>query len=63
MGEKRWKWVKLGENPKCHIPNVEEASKLVVNNNDAQSITKFGFPVWPDAQIVALCTGYCPPRP
>ena len=25
--EKGWKRVKLGENPKCHIPNVEESSK------------------------------------
>ena len=25
------------------------------NNNDAQSATKYGFLLWPDNQIVALC--------
>ena len=28
---------------------------LPSNNNDAPKITKYGFLVWPDAPIVALC--------
>ena len=49
--EKRWKWVKI---QKCHIPNVEKASKPTPrSNNDAPSISKHGSPVLPDAQIVA----------
>ena len=44
-------WVKI---QKCRIPNVEEASNLLSNNNDAPSITKYGPLVWPNAQIVAL---------
>ena len=29
--EKGWKWVKPSENPKkCHIPHVEEASKIML---------------------------------
>ena len=37
---------------KCRMLNVEEVSKPAVNHNDAQSITKYGFLVRLDAQIV-----------
>ena len=53
MYKKGWKWVKLGENA-IH-PAWKKHSNLLVNNNDAQSITKYGFLVRPHAQIVALC--------
>ena len=50
--KKGWKWVKLGENA---IPPIwKKHQNLVSNNNDAQSITKYGFLVQPHAQIVAL---------
>ena len=53
--EKGWKWVKVGEIQKCHMPHVEEASKTYARgNNDAPSITKYGSPVRLYAQIVAL---------
>ena len=46
------KLVKLGEN---HIPNVKEASKYPLsNNNNAHSITKYGVLGRLDIQIVAL---------
>ena len=38
-----------------HIPNVKEASKYPLsNNNNAHSITKYGVLGWLDVQIVAL---------
>ena len=46
------KWVKI---QKCHIPNVEEASKPTLGATMMPpSITKYGSPVRLDAQIVAL---------
>ena len=52
MCEKRWKWAKLGEN--AISPVWKKHQNLLSNNNDAQSITKYGFLVRPRAQIVAL---------
>ena len=52
MCEKGWKWVKLGEN--AISPMWKKHQTLPSNNTDAQSITKSGFLVRPDAQIVAL---------
>ena len=52
MCEKGWKWVKLGEN--AMYPMWKKHQNLLSNNNDAQSITKYGFLVEPHAQIVAL---------
>ena len=38
-----------------NILNAKEATKyLSLNNNDAPSITKYGFLVQPDTQVVAL---------
>ena len=51
MCEKGWKWVKLGENAISQLWKKHQS--LPSNNNDAQSITKYGFLVRPDAQIVA----------
>ena len=49
---------------KCHITNVEEASKTYPRgNNDALSISKYGSLVLHDAQMVALrahCAEYAP---
>ena len=47
-----WKWVKLGEN--AISPMWKNHQNLLSNNNDAQGITKYGFLVWPHAQIGAL---------
>ena len=45
----------LGENQIYHIPNVKEASKYPLsNNNNAQGITKYGVLGQLDVQIVAL---------
>ena len=52
MCEKGWKWVKRGEN--AISPMWKKHQNLPSNNNDAQSITKYGSLVWLDAQIVAL---------
>ena len=53
--EKGWKWVKVGENPKMPYPPCVRSIKTYARgNNDAPSITKYGSPVWLDAQIVAL---------
>ena len=47
--------VRKGQVELSHIPNVEEATKyLLSNNNDAPSITKYGVFVRLKAQIVAL---------
>ena len=47
-----------------HIPNVKEASKHPLsNNNNAHSITKHGVLRWLDVQVVALrahCTECTP---
>ena len=53
MCEERWKWVKLCEN--ATSPVWKKHQNLPSNNNDAQGITKYGFLVRLDAQIVALC--------
>ena len=53
MFEKGWKWVKLGEN--AISPMWKRHQNLPSNNNDAQSITKYGFLVRPHAQLVVLC--------
>ena len=53
--EKGWKWVKVGENPKMPYPPCGRSIKTYARgSNDAPSITKYGSPVWLDAQIVAL---------
>ena len=52
MCEKGWKWVKVGENA-IH-PMRKKHGNLPSNNNDAWSITKYGFIVWPDTQIIAF---------
>ena len=53
--EKGWKWVKVGENPKMPYPPCGRSIKTYARgNNDAPSITKFGYPVRLDTQIVAL---------
>ena len=49
---KRCKWVKLGEN--AIFPMWKKHQNQLSNNNDAQSITKYGFVIRPNAQIVAL---------
>ena len=49
------KLVKLGENRNIPYPNVKEASKYPLsNNNDVHSITKYGVLGRLDVQIVAL---------
>ena len=53
MCEEGWKWVRLGEN--AISPLLKKHQNLLSNKNDGQSITKYGFLVWPHAQIVALC--------
>ena len=55
MCEKGWKRVKLGEMWKKH-------QIMLSNNDDAQSITQYGFLVWPHAQLVAL-RAHCTPPP
>ena len=50
--------MKLGEN--AISPMWKKHENLLSNNNDAQSITKYGFLVRPHTQIVALCLS--PPR-
>ena len=53
---KRWKWVKVGENPKMPYPPCGRSIKTYARgNNDAPSVTKYGSLVRLDAQIVALC--------
>ena len=55
MGEKGWKWVKVGENPKMPYPPCGRSIKTYARgNNDAPSITKYGSPIRLDTQIVAL---------
>ena len=54
MCEKGWNRVKLGEN--AISPMWKKHQNLLSNNNDAQSITKYGVLVRPHAQIVALRT-------
>ena len=47
--------MKVGENPKMPYPQCGRSMKTYARgNNDAPSITKYGSPVWLDAQIVAL---------
>ena len=46
------KWVKLGENARS--PMWKKHQTLLSNNNDGQSITKYGFLVQPHTQIVTL---------
>ena len=42
--EKGWKWVKVGENPKMPYPPCGRSIKTYARgNNDAPSITKYGF--------------------
>ena len=36
-------------------PMWKQQQNLLSNNNNAQSITKYGFLVRPRAQIIALC--------
>ena len=53
--KKGWKWVKLGENPKnATSPMWKKHQNLISNNNDAHNITKYGFLVRLDAEVVAL---------
>ena len=52
MCEKGWNWVKLGEN--AISPMWKKHQNLLSNNNDAQSITKYGFLVQPHTHIVTL---------
>ena len=47
--------MKVGENPKMPYPACGRSIKTYGRgNNDAPSVTKYGSPVWLDAQIVAL---------
>ena len=52
MCEKGWKRVKLGENAVSLM--WKNHQNLLSNNNDAQTMTKYGFLGEPHAQIVAL---------
>ena len=52
MCEKGWERVKLGENAISTMWKKDQ--NLLSNNNDAQSIIKYGFLVWPHAQRIAL---------
>ena len=39
----------------AHLQRERSIKNLLSNNNDARSITKYGFLVRPTRQIVALC--------
>ena len=40
-GEKRWKWVKLGENQKMPYPQMwKKYQNLLSNNNDAPQVSQ-----------------------
>ena len=58
--KKGWKWVKVGENPKVpYSPCGRSIKTYARGNNDAPSVTKYGSPVWVDAQIGALHRLHC----
>ena len=69
--ENGYKWVKMGKHPKTPYPQCGRSSKTYAkSNNDAPSITKYGSPIWLDAQIFALhlngvrvVRALCPPYP
>ena len=51
MCEKGWKWVELGETAIC--PMWKKHQNLLASNNESRSVTKYGFLVRRNAQIVA----------
>ena len=57
MCEMGWKWVKLGEN--AIFPMWKKHQNPPSNNNDSQSIAKYGFLVRPDAQVAHALHVHC----
>ena len=55
--KKSWKWVQLCEN--AISPMWKRHQNLLPNNNDAPSITKYGFLVWPNSCTARTLHTHC----